>query len=106
MLSQKLVRGSLFVGTLVPSSTRPTRRHPNPPHAETSADSLERTRTENGALRQRLTEQGKLLRHTMLLLDASRAENTAMRRNIAELMQAQAAPALTSGPRNTPGVQA
>ena len=104
MLSQKLVRGSLFVGTLVPSPARPARQHLN--HHPAEAESLEHARAETATLRQRLTEQSKRLRHTSLLLDATRAENAAMRKNIAELMRARIAPLHTAPVNSMAGAPA
>lgn len=78
------------MGTLLPSSARPARRTSRRPHNDLADVALERARTENSALRQRLTEQSRQLRHTKLLLDATRAENAVMRQNIVDLRQAQA----------------
>lgn len=92
MLNQKLVRGSLFMGTLVPSPARQARHHSDRHRTEFVRTPLERARTENVALRQRLEEQGQQLRHATLLLDACRAENRVMRRNIADLMRVETTP--------------
>ena len=106
MLSQKLVRGSLFVGTLVPSPARAARRRITPHRDRTHPEALEYARAETATLRQRLAEQSKQLRHTSLLLDAARAENAAMRKNIAELTRARIAPLHTPPPSSRAGAQA